>query len=122
MVSAEALEMSNAIRSRATERQRIGVTELARGTAWREKLVGCKILEVVDRGSTAGWLLSQEGMSSLLDTISYFEEEAERAQVAYIVEARSARDDWNAGEDLRQAVEAEAENTLGKLKAALDGD
>lgn len=121
MLPAEALEMSGAIQRRVVGQQRIGVTELARGKEWRKKLADCKILEVIDRGATAGWLLSQEGMNSLLDTIAYFEEEAERAQVAYLVETRSSLSDWKAGDDLHHAIDAEAEEVLGKLKAAFDG-
>ena len=122
MPIADTLEMSSAIRSQVVEQQRIGVTELARGTAWRKRLADCKILEVIDRGSTAGWLLSKEGMASLLDTISYFELEAERAQVAYLVETRSSYNDWKAGEDLHRAIDGNASEVLGSLKAAFDAD
>ena len=120
MVPIEALEMSSAIQSKVVDQQRISVTELARGTTWRKKLVDCKILEVADRGSTIGWLLSQEGMSSLLETISYFESEAERAQMAYLIEVRKSHDDWKSGAELTQAVADNVDETLTKLKAVFD--
>ena len=120
MVPIEALEMSSAIQSKVVDQQRISVTELARGTTWRKKLVDSKILEVADRGSTIGWLLSQEGMSSLLETISYFESEAERAQMAYLIEVRKSHDDWKSGAELTQAVADNVDETLTKLKAVFD--
>lgn len=102
--------------------QRISVTELARGTAWRKKLASCRLLEVVDRGSSIGWLVSDKGMKALLDTISYFESEAESAQVAYIVESRASYDDWKSGDALKQAVETHAEDTIAILEAAFQDD
>ena len=121
MALEETLELSGNIRSRAASQARIGVTELARGTAWRSKLEECKLLEVVERGATAGWLLSSEGMQSLLDTIAYFEAEAERAQVACLLQMRSTYDDWKTGTELRDAVDSELESMLPRLKEAFDG-
>jgi len=121
MNTAEVLEMSGSIRRQVAGQQRIGVTELARGTAWRDKLAEHEILEVVDRGATAGWLLSQDGMASLLDTIAHFEEEAERAQVACLVHARASRNNWKTGDDLHQAIDAIADGALNDMKTAFDG-
>ena len=122
MNPAETLEMSNAIRNRVINQQRISVTELARGTAWRKKLTSCCLLEVVDRGSSVGWLVSNKGMDALLDTIAYFESEAESAQIAYIVESRSGYDEWKSGTELKQDIDAHAEETISKLEAAFYGD
>ena len=116
MNASEALLVGNAIRNQVVGKQRIGVTDLARSTAWRKMLAECKVLEVVDRGSTAGWLLSEEGMASLLDTISYFEEEAERTQVAYIVEKREGYRDWASGDALKRRIAEDAANVVANLE------
>ena len=122
MNAAEALVASDAIRSRVIGQQRVGVTDLARSTAWRKKLAECKMIEVVDRGSTVGWLLSEDGLASLLDTISYFESEAERTQVAYVVEMREGYRDWASGDKLRKQVAEAADDVVAELEAAFDGD
>ena len=122
MSPTEAIETSSEIRMQVAGQKRIGVTELARGTAWRKKLAECRVLEVIDRNTTAGWLLSEEGMASLLETISYFEAEAERAQVAYLIETRRNADDWKAGADLHRDIDRLAESSLAQMKAAFDDD
>ena len=122
MSPAELLETSESIRQRVVGQQRVSVTELARGTAWRKQLADCKLLEVVDRNTTAGWLVSEEGMAALLDTISYFESEAERAQIAYLIETRRDETSWKSGTDLQEAVDRNAESSIERLKAALNGD
>lgn len=122
MSPAETLEVSNVIRNRVMNQQRISVTELARNTTWRKKLASCRLLEIVDRGSSVGWLVSNKGMEALLDTISYFEAEAESAQVAYIVEARTGRDDWKSGPALKQDIDAHAKETIAALEAAFYDD
>ena len=122
MNASEALMASNAIRNRAIGQQRIGVTDLARSTSWRKKLAENKMIEIVDRGSTVGWLLSDEGLSSLLETISYFESEAERTQVAYVVEMREGYREWSSGDSLRKQIAEGAEDVLADLEASFYHD
>ena len=120
MDASEALSMSEHIQNRFAVQDRISVTELARGTEWRRRLADCGVLEVVDRGATAGWLLSSDGMQALLDTISYFEAEAERTQVAYIVESRARYEDWRSGADLSAAVADIATSEIERLAGAFE--
>ena len=121
MSPVDTLDLSDSIRRQVVGRPRISVTELARGNAWRDELVQCDIMEVVDRGSTAGWLLSEAGMAALLDTIAYFESEAESAQIAYIVESRSGYSNWKSGKDLQETIASSAVDTIAVLEAAFDG-
>lgn len=115
------IDRANAVRAGARATRRVNVTELARGKAWREQLPECDVMEIVDRGANAGWLVSNAGMGAMLDAIDYLEERLEQASVAAIVNARRGYENWMEGDDLAHAALEALERRGDKMKAALDG-
>lgn len=120
MASGATIDKANAVRAGVKATRRVNVTELARGKAWREQLPECGVMEIVDRGTSAGWLVSDSGMDAMIDTIEYLEERLEQASVAAIVNARRAYDDWMEGDDLAKAALAVLDERGDEIKAALD--
>lgn len=114
------IDKANAVRDGVRSTRRVNVTELARGESWREQLPECDVMEITDRGSKAGWLVSDAGMYAMLDTISYLEERLERASMAAMANARRGYDDWMGGDDLARAALAALDERGGEIKAALD--
>ncbi len=98
------LEKANAVRTKVKATKHITVTELARSKAWREELPQCDVMEIIDHGANAGWLVSSLGMDAILDTIAYLEERLEQASMAAIVNARRDYDHWLEGDELAQAA------------------
>lgn len=87
---------------------RIGLSDFSHGRKWRDELVSSPILEIVDRAETAGWLISDDGLGSLVRRIEELEEEIEQARLAAIFAARSSRDTWLERDDLAAAAKASA--------------
>ncbi|MBQ9042578.1 MAG: hypothetical protein IJ111_07155 [Eggerthellaceae bacterium] len=93
---------------------------MARGKDWRERLPEEGVIEITDRGGTAGWLLSDEGMRALVEGYAYLEEEVERAQIAAMFEAR--RDSRPlTGEELESAVLETYRARKDELRGIIDG-
>lgn len=117
-----ALDIASTIRSSAHPAKRVNVTELARGKAWREQLPECDIMEIVDRGTSAGWLVSKNGMNAILDTIDDLEERLEKASMAAIIDARRDYENWMEGDELAKAALETFAKHGDEMKAALDAD
>ncbi len=88
MVPYATLDRAGCIRDSVLGRSRISATDLARSKDWRERLPEENVIEITDRGGTAGWLLSDESMRALVEGYAYLEEEVERAQIAAMFGAR----------------------------------
>ena len=116
------LRTVDGIRGSVAGSKRMSVTDFARSNTWRKLLPKCDVIEVVDRSATAGWLLSDKGMRSLLDNITYLEDELERAQIALIFKQREGRDDWASGEELQAGALKLLDEDLDAARAAIDGD
>lgn len=114
------MDKANAVRTGVRATRRVNVTELARGKAWREQLPECDVMEIIDRGANAGWLVSDAGMGAMLDTIDYLEERLEQASMAAIVNARRGYDDWMEGDDLARGALAALDERGSDMRAALD--
>lgn len=114
------MDRANAVRNSVRATRRVNVTELARGKAWRDQLPECDVMEIVDRGANAGWLVSDAGMGAMLDTIDYLEERLEQASMAAIVNARRGYDNWMEGDDLARAALATLDERGSGMRAALD--
>lgn len=114
------IDRVNAVRNSVRATRRINVTELARGKAWREELPECNVMEIIDRGANAGWLVSDAVMGAILDTIDYLEARLEQASMAAIVNARRGYDDWMEGDDLGRAALAALDERGDEMRAALD--
>ena len=114
------MDRANAVRDSVRATRRINVTELARGKAWREQLPECDVMEIIDRGANAGWLVSNAGMDAMLDTIAYLEERLEQASMAAIANARRGYEDWAEGDDLARGALAELDERGDAMRAVLD--
>lgn len=121
MASEATMDKANAVRDSVRATRRVSVTELARGKAWRDALPECDVMEIIDRGANAGWLVSDAGMGAMLDMITYLEERLEQASMAAIVNARRGYDDWMEGDDLARAAIAALDERGDDMRAALDG-
>lgn len=79
----------------------ITVTELARSKDWRRKLPEVGLMEVTDRGETAGWLVSQDDLEAFIHAVISLEEDLEERSLAALFGARPPeRIDWKSGEEL----------------------
>lgn len=114
------LDTTNNIRSRTVAQSRISVTDLARSTSWRKTLKKDRVVEVLDRGTQVGWLLSPDGMQALLDTMDYLETELERAQIAYLHAQRFQDENWLSGADLAESAANYLDANYETMQAALD--
>ncbi|MBQ9001963.1 MAG: hypothetical protein IJ087_08935 [Eggerthellaceae bacterium] len=114
------IDKANSVRYAVRATRRVNVTELARGKAWRDELPECDVMEIVDRGANAGWLVSDAGMGAMLDTIDYLEARLEQASMAAIVNARRDYDDWMEGDDLARAALAALDERGDDVRAVLD--
>ena len=95
---------------------RIGLSDFSHGRKWREDLADTAVIEIVDRADTAGWLVSDEGMNSLIERIETLEEELEQARLSSIFAARAGRSDWKEGHSLADA----AKKSARKRRAAIE--
>lgn len=116
------LERISQIEKQAQPGSRISLTDLARSRKWREELIEYGIIEVVDHGETAAWLLSDADMSLLLGTIDSLLEEMESLQVSAIIDARSQRADWQSGNTLAKKAKASLKKRQSAMKKVLDGE
>lgn len=116
----EMLERAGSVRDSVLGRPRISATELARSKDWRERLPKEGVIEVTDRGGTAGWLVSDEDMRSLVEGYAYLEQEVERAQVAAMLGARRGSKPLS-GEALGAAVLEAHRARKDELRGIVDG-
>ena len=110
------------IRGFVSPDQRISLTELTRSKGWRDDLVNCDIMEVVDRSDTAAYLVSPEGMKALLKAIDLLEEEAERTQIDLLFSSRQHLNDWSSGERLATKAKQYLDSREAALKGVLNVD
>ena len=79
------------------------------------------VVEITDRGGTAGWLLSAEDMAAIVEGYSYLEEQLERMQIAALFEARNDSQPLS-GEALKAAVRETFDARKAELRGVVDGD
>lgn len=120
-MSASTIDKVNKIKSEKSA-HRLGLTELTRSKAWRQILNENDILEIVDRTETAGFILSQEGLDSIIEFIESLEEELEEKRVDAIFEARKNLNNWMSGEELAQKAVESFNKNEEKWRAITDGD
>ena len=119
MAPYEVLERAGAVRDRVAGRPRISVTELSRSKEWRDELPSAGVIEVTDRGGTAGWLVSADGMEAIVEGYTYLEEELERAQIAAIFKLREGASPLS-GDELKSAVRERWETRKDELRSTVD--
>ena len=121
MVAFSALERMGSVRERVSDRSRISVTELARSKEWREKLPASGVMEITDRGDTAGWLVSDADMAAIVEGYAYLEDQLERAQVEAMFAARPEGEPLS-GDSLTAAAAERFDARKAALRGVVDGD
>ncbi|MCI8367809.1 MAG: hypothetical protein HFJ66_09500 [Eggerthellaceae bacterium] len=121
MAPFDTIDRASAIGRRVSGDVRISVTELSRGNEWRSQLPVAGVIEITDRGDTAGWLLSDEDMRSLVASIALLEEELEQAQIAAMFKAREGAQPQT-GEALKDAALKTFEARKARLGEIVYGD
>ena len=115
------MERAQAVREAAASGSRVGLTELARSSAWRKSLEERGLLEIVDRTDTTGYLVSVEAMNELLDSINELESQLERFTVQQLFIARGDKERWQSGDELAQGAKRSLRERSAKMRAFLDG-
>lgn len=121
MAPLELLERATGVSNRAQKSARMSVTDLARGTDWRKRLPEEGIIEVTDRGDTTAWLVSDQDMQALIESLALLEKELEQAQVAAIFATREDSQP-ESGEVLRDDALRAFEARKSELEGLLYGD
>lgn len=88
MAPLDVLSRADRVSGMVASRPKISVTDLARNKSWREQLPESGVIEITDRGETAGWLLSDQDLTALVEGYAYLEQLVEQQQVAALFEAR----------------------------------
>ena len=115
-----ALERMGSMRDLVSGRSRISVTELTRGKEWRERLPESGVIEITDRGDTAGWLVSDDDMAAIVESYAYLEEQLEQTQIAAMFSTRSdARP--QSGDELATSVANAFDARKSALRSVVDG-
>ena len=102
----------------SSKANRIGLSDFSHGRKWREDLADASILEIVDRTETAGWLISDDGLNSLVGRIEELEQELEQARVEMIFAARAYRDTWLEGTELADGAKKSAQARRAAIEEA----
>ena len=115
----EVLERAGAVCGRVSGMPRISVTDLSRSKEWRNELPGVGVIEITDRGDTAGWLVSADDMEAIVKGYIFLEEELERAQIAAIFSLREESAPLS-GDELKSAVQERWEVRKNDLRSIVD--
>jgi hypothetical protein len=103
---------------------RIGVTELARNPKWRETLPELGVMQIMDRKTTAGWLISDAEMDEIYTDLENYKkllrEKEEAETVRTIIETRQG--EAKTGQELIDAVTALYETNLSYISEAFYGN
>ncbi|PJM74861.1 hypothetical protein [Bifidobacterium simiarum] len=115
-------ERAEVLREAAEPGSRIGLTELARSSAWRSTLKKRGLLEIVDRTDTAAYLVSVDAMNEMLDSINALESEIERVTTQQLFIARGEREHWQAGDELEREAQDNLRRRADAIREFLGGE
>ena len=101
--------------------QRVGISEFARGKAWRHTLDESGCVEVTDRAGTIGLLLTPDYADDVSSYISQLEAELEQAYVRALFDMRRDYSEPAEGAALATAALAEFDARESKIRNFLDG-
>lgn len=120
MTPYDVLDRASAVRDVVVGTPKISVTDLSRSKDWRSRLPEVGVMEITDRGDTAGWLVSDADMNALIEGYTYLEEELEKAQIAAMF---AAREDARpvSGEALEREALASFEARKANLAVVVNG-
>lgn len=99
----------------------VGVTELQRTAAWRDKLNQMKMLEILDRHETFAVMMKPELFDALRTYVSALEEQVEQLQLDRLF-AHRAHANWQSGEELQASVLSSFEKRRDEFRDILHGD
>lgn len=122
MAPAEVMEKLDRFKKASQPSGHITVTELARGKDWRRKLPEVGMMEVTDRGETAGWLVSQEDLEAFVYAVISLEQEVEELSLAAIFGERlsAGPSEWKSGTQLAQDAQRYLETEGDSIMAVID--
>lgn len=101
--------------------RRVGISEFARGKAWRDTLDVAGCVEVTDRTGTVGLLLTPSYAESLSAYIAELEKELEASHIRALFDLRKDYSEPLGGEALAAAALAELDAHKDKIREFLDG-
>lgn len=122
MAPTEVLERIDSLKKASRPIGHITVTDLARSKEWRKELPKVGVMEITDRGETAGWLVSEKDIEAIVYAVIELERELEEASLTAMFHARPHDDlaDWKSGSELKtEALQYLEEHGEG-IKETLD--
>lgn len=84
--------------------ERIGVSEFARCKTWRDRLPDIGCFQITDRNGVVGYVLAPEYAEAINEKMIELEEQAERAQIEAMFEARAGYTNVLEGKELKTAA------------------
>lgn len=118
MASEATMQKLSEVRSRINDDNRVSLSDFSRGKEWRKKLSRDEFMELQEHGERMAWIISEEGMREVVDYIAELEEQLERASVEAMFRARSGREDWKSGDELKDAALAYFRDNRDELMKA----
>lgn len=106
----------------AEAKNRLGMSEFARGRTWRPVLQEAGCVEVTDRSDTVGVLMAPDYAKGLSAYIRQLEDELEQAHMEALFELRRDYSAPASGADLAQAASAHLAAHSSEIREFLDGD
>lgn len=102
MAPAEVIDRLDGLKRAPKPAGHITVTDLARSKEWRTKLPQVGMMEITDRGQTAGWLVSEQDIEAIVYAIIDLQEELEKASMEAMFQTRSPEGAgaWKSGKEL----------------------
>lgn len=102
MAPAEVIERLDGLKKASKPVGHITVTDLARSKEWRTELPKVGVMEITDRGQTAGWLVSEEDIEAIVYAVIDLQEELEKASMEAMFQTRPHDDleSWKSGKEL----------------------
>lgn len=103
MTPTEVLERIDSLKKATRPVGHITVTDLARSKDWRKELPKVGVMEITDRGETAGWLVSEKDIEAIVYAVIELEKELEEASLAAMFQGRPHGDlaHWKSGDELK---------------------
>lgn len=124
MAPAEILERLDDLKRASKPGGHISVTELARSSKWRTELPEVGVMEITDRGQTAGWLVSEKDIEAIVYAVIDLQKELEQASLEAMFQTRY-RDDpgsWRAGKPLEVEAMSYLDEHYEEIAAVMHDD
>ena len=122
MAPAEVLERIDSLKRASNPIGHITVTDLARSKEWRKELPKVGVMEITDRGETAGWLVSEKDIEAIVYAVIELEKELEDASLSAMFQERPHADlsSWKSGDQLKAGALEYLSERGGEIEEILD--